>query len=248
MNELATIETDGQTSILGILGAAIEKGMSVEAIEKLTGLYERLDNKRAEREYAKAKAAFQSECPIIAKTSRASFATKAGGNASYAYAELDEIAKTIRECCGKHGLSYSWDNEVTDAMMRVTCKVRHTGGFVDSAAFVSPIDGSSLMSSSQKGAATLTQAKRQALVQALGLIVGDHDTDDMGGYSKPSGPKITEHQAANIEAFIDELGADRQAFLAYIGVERIADIPVSEFQRAIKALEAKREKNKAGSK
>lgn len=238
----------GSGSIVAVLQAAVQNGVSAEGLEKITDLYLKLDAVRAQREYAAAMAAFQSECPIIAKTSTAKFATKSGGQAGYSYAELDEIAKTIRAACSRHGLSYSWDNAIDTAkgMLRCVCKVRHTGGHVESASFESPIEGQSLMSSAQRGAATLTYAKRQALIQALGLIAGDPDPDDHAPTPPPGAePWINEHQVANLDALLTEVNADRKKFLEVMGVTSIKDIPASEFQKAIRMCEEKRRRGAA---
>lgn len=64
-------------------------------------------------------------------------------------------------------------------------------------------------------------------------------------------PRISEQQAADIEALIDEVGADEVAFLAWVTkhaaytVERIADIPETAHHAAVAALEKKRQKEAA---
>lgn len=221
-----------------ILRAAVERDMPVESLEKMLAMYQTVKADEARRAFGAAMAAFQADCPVIAKSSTASFETRGGARASYKYAELDEIANTIRACCAKHGLSYSWDCSTTQNLLTCVCTVRHSGGHSSTAQFAVPVDGGSpLMSTAQRHAATLTYAKRQSLVQALGLITGEPDDD---GADNKGGPAITEHQAANIDALIDDVKADRAAFLTYFGVGKIADLPAAQHRKAIDMLEKKR--------
>ena len=66
----------------------------------------------------------------------------------------------------------------------------------------------------------------------------------------PPPTKITEKQAADIEALIQEVGADKVSFLAWVAqmtsmdVDTVADIPEAAAQASIKALEKKRRKTK----
>jgi hypothetical protein len=53
---------------------------------------------------------------------------------------------------------------------------------------------------------------------------------------------ITDGQAADIIALADEVGADMQAFLKYLGIDTIQNIPASKHQFAVSQLEKKRRK------
>ena len=68
-----------------------------------------------------------------------------------------------------------------------------------------------------------------------GLAARDMDND--GG--KPLEP-LTEKQLGDLEALITEVGADRAAFLRYMKVESLEDMPERDYKRAVQALERKR--------
>ncbi len=232
-----------EPSIGSILARAVEQNMPVESLERIVGLYERMQANAAKAAFNAAMAAFQSECPVIAKTSIASFVTKSGTHASYRYAELDEIADTIRECCRKHRLSYSWDCSNNNGVLACICTVRHADGHQSTATFTIPVDGSVLMSSAQKHAATLTYAKRQSLVLAFGLVTGDVD-DDGAIHETRGSPRISERDLANMDAMIAGDGVDRAAFLKFFGIDKLADMPASRVASAFKLLEDRRRKAK----
>lgn len=228
--------------ISAVLQAAIEKGIDPSGLEKLVALYERMSETAARKEFAQALADFQAECPSIAKTSEAQIATRSGGSYSYKYAELDAIAGTIRPLLQKHGLSYTWDSSFANGVLECTCTVRHANGHSVSAKFSCPTDSASAMSSQQKNAAALTFARRQSLIQVLGLTTCDSDNDGAEARARES-VKITEHQAANLEALIADVNADSKRFLAFFGIERLSDLPAGKFHDAVRALESKRKGN-----
>lgn len=232
--------TAGKVSIGEILNNAIERGIPTEAMEKIVALYERMADREASQEFSDAMARFQASCPPIVKGSTANITTKSGIKYSYKYAELDTIARHIAPHLQACGLSYTWDSEMKEGYLVCTCTVRHARGHRESAKFGCPTDTAAQMSAAQQNGAALTYARRQALIQALGLTTGEPDPD--GDDHKPVGPvaKITEHQGAIIDVMINDVGADRAKFLSWLKVERISDIPAASYKRAIAGLEEKR--------
>lgn len=226
--------------ILRIAVSSADK-VPIETIERIVALKERMDARDAAAEFNRALAEFQAECPSIQKTSTAKVATRSGGEYSYKYAELDEIARTIRPLLQKHGLSYSWDSDMAGERIKCVCTVRHVAGHSQTATFVCPTESASAMSGQQKHAAALTYARRQSLVQVLGLTTTEPDTDGAGSET------ITEQEGYEIEDLIIESGADRARFLAYMRVGSVSEILARDFQKAKTALEAKARKNEAST-
>lgn len=227
-------------TIAGILAVAVDKGMPPEAIEKLLAVYERMGAESARKEAAQDLAKFQAECPVIAKESEARITTRGGSQYGYKYAELDTIANTIRPHLAKYGLSYTWDSEVTrderGTTITCTCTVRHTNGHSFSAKFSADTDTAAAMSGAQKNAAALTFARRQSLIQALGLTTGEVDND--GADTE----RVTEKQAATLRDLIEDVKADEAKFLKWANATSLADVLASKYQSAVQMLKAKKEK------
>ena len=89
----------------------------------------------------------------------------------------------------------------------------------------------------QSAGAALTYARRQSLVQALGLTTCDPDID---GASPDQRATITAQQAADIGVLIDEVKADKGRLLKCFGVDRIEDLPQACFRPALNMLQSKR--------
>lgn len=223
-----------------LLHLAIEKGVSVEALEKLVSLHDRVAARIEAKEYADAMARFQAECPPISKTSEAKVTTKSGGQYVYRYAELDEIARTVAPHLHKHGLSYSWDSEVSEdcKRIRVTCTVAHANGHRATATFQAPTGSlSGAMSPQQEVASALTFGRRQSLIQALGLTTSDRDNDGAG--SAGNGQPVTPDQLDMLESLIEQCPPGTLArSLRYVGVSKLEEVPESRYAALKGNLEA----------
>ena len=220
-----------------LLQAALDKGVSVESLEKLVALHERILDRNAASEFAAAMAEFQAECPSIPKRSTTNVSKGGVLQYSYNYAELDVIAEIIGPCLHTRGLSYSWDSDVADGRLTCTCTVRHSNGHKQSAKFTCPIDDRAAMSEPQKYTAALTYARRQALIQALGLTTTDPDND---GADPPVDERIGPGQCEAIEDLLLTTKANREKFLNWLQVDEVERIRLDQFDQAIQMLKAKK--------
>jgi hypothetical protein len=229
--------------LMTIIDRAVEKlsgehaGSAVDALGKLLDMHRAMMADQALADFNVAMAEFQAECPNIPKTSKGKVTTKSGGEYQFEYAELDQIRETVGGLLSKHGFSYSWDVQGGGSPM-VVCTLRHKAGHQTTSSFPFVTETAAAMSGAQKAGSALTYAKRYSLIAVLGLTTCDPDDD--AAVPKSEQPRITEEQARNIESLVAEVKADLPAFLRYMGAARIIDIPVSDFPRAINALESKR--------
>ena len=222
-----------------LMTLCIEKGMPVEALEKLVALDERLAARRAAQDFNAALSRFQQECPPIKKSSTAKIATRGGSGYSYTFADLDEIVRTARKHAANNGLSWTWDSEDADGKLKCTCTLRHDGGHSASASFTCPTDSASAMSPQQKVGSALTFAKRQSLVSVLGLTTTDHDFDG-GELGLDDGVVITADQALTLDTMIQDKGADLAKFLVFFKTDSLESIPVARYDEAVRMLKAKK--------
>lgn len=225
--------------VSGLVRLAVERGVDVEILERLVGLQERVTERNARAAFFGAIAQFQDECPPISRSKKAKITTRKGTNYEYTYAPLEEIARTIRPHLQSHGLSYSWTVDGVDRGLIVTCVLRHIDGHEERSSFPVPIDTSAAMSDAQKNGAALTYGRRQSLVAVLGLTTADEDVD--GAKQDPQEIQtITEEQAADLSALIEEVEADTSKVLEFAGVGSIGEIAAADYRRITRALEKRR--------
>lgn len=233
---MAVAPRPASTSMAELLYMAVEKGTPVAELKELVALHEHMSQRQAQQDFAAAMAQFQAECPSIKKSSTAKFNTRGGGEMSYTFAALDEIAATVNPILARHGLSYNWDATVTGSSLTCVCTVRHCNGFSTSSTVTLPTDSASAMSSQQKIGSALTFARRLSLTSALGLTTTDDDTDgrDAGGGT------ITDEQADTLTALLEDVGANAAKFLRFLGVPSLSALPANRYDDAVAALERKR--------
>lgn len=162
-------------SVNALISQALTANVSVETMEKLFALREKVKAEQAREAFTQALAGFQGECPIIEKTKVVM--NKDGVTVRYKFAPIDSIIKQIKELLAKYGFSYTW-NVVNkpDAIVAI-CKITHVLGHSEINEFEIPIGKSEFMTAPQQNAAALTFAKRYTLCNGLGISTGDEDTD-----------------------------------------------------------------------
>lgn len=234
-------EDDGN-DVMALIRYALHEDVGVEKLERLMALKERHDAKLAQAAYQAALTAFQAECPVIQKTRGVSFDDRAGSRPAYWYAPLEDITRAIDPILRKHGLSYSWTTAGMDnGCLNVVCKLRHIGGHEEVVPFPVPTATKAKMSAAQANGAALTYGRRQSLIAVLGLTTTDDDVDGRD-VNDEEPDLITEDQARDLSAMVDEVNADKGLFLDWLGVESFAQVRVDQFDGAIKALTRKRRK------
>lgn len=162
-NQLTAAPTPQQ-----MLMVAVERGTDIAQLEKLMDLQERWEAKEAKKAFSDALAIFQSELsPIIKK--RQAHNSK--------YADIDDIAQSIRPVLERCGLSYRFEQEQKDGFISVSCIVSHRDGFSVSTAMSAPADKSGGKNDIQSMASTVTYLRRYTLTGALGITTGQDDND-----------------------------------------------------------------------
>jgi hypothetical protein len=237
--ELATINEPSEVAQL--IRIALDKGQNP------TELYAILREERAsraEQAFTLALSAFQRDCPGIPKKHKAGGITKSGAKFEYLYANKPEIRAVIDPYLSKHGFAVKFGSREPKIAGTYTavCFVKHIGGHTEATEISGPIDKGHMTDVQQIGS-TQTYYERYALGAALGLDVGGVEDDGAGtSGGNAKGDKITEAQQNGLNDLLIEVFADRAKFLKYCGVEKLADIKVSNYAAAVAALEAKRQK------
>lgn len=160
-----------------LISQAIEKGMTVEGLEKLMALQERWEANQARKLFFEAFTNFQAEAPDLRKTKEVKMNLRDGGNASYNFAPLADIARQIGPVLKKHSLSYRWEIQDDDKAIKVTCLVSHIDGHTERTTMQASPDTTGAKNAIQARGSAIEYMKRYTLVGALGLTTADSDID-----------------------------------------------------------------------
>lgn len=236
--EAQAVVPQGDQSIMSVIAAAArDPNIDVDKMLKLYDIRDRELARVAEREFIAAMAEFKANPPKIIKDKHVAFQTSKGMT-EYDHATLASVVGAIIDSLAKVGISHRWDTEQKDGgRITVTCVLTHEGGFSTRTALSASPDDSGGKNNIQAIGSTVTYLQRYTLMAATGLAAGMPDDDGRGGNGSEC---VSADQAANLQALVEEVGANRANFLAYFKVQAIADIPANKYSEAVRMLEAKR--------
>ncbi len=154
------------------------------------------------------------------------------------YADLAEVINCIRPVFSRHGLSVTQFPSYEGGVVSVETVIAHKSGQWMSGTISAPV---SKQDAQGVGSAT-TYCRRYSLAAVACLAQEDDDAENAIGRAKQSAPakKITDSQAADLTALMEQVGSDAGKFCAYFKINRIAELPASEYANAITMLEKKR--------
>ena len=236
-NEVAKRADVREITPIDLLQKAVESGADLDKLEKLMQLERQWKADRAREAFIEAMTAFKADPPTILKNKLVNIP----GGARFSHATLAQVVDAVCAGLSKYGLSHSWETQQEANTVTVTCILTHQLGHCERTTLSAAPDDSGKKNSIQQIASTVTYLERYTLMAATGLAAKDMDDD--GAAAEPVEP-ITEKQAADLQALIDEVASDpekyRDRLLKYQRIETLADLPAAAFSGVVKQLEAKR--------
>lgn len=230
-------QTEASNVLQVISRAAADPSVDIEKLERLLAMQERIVAKHAETEFNTALNAAQSEIGTIAAD-----AENSQTHSRYAtYAKLDKVLRPIYL---RHGFSLSFDE--TDSPkpehIRVLAILAHRGGHSRTYQKDMPADGKGakggdVMTKTHAAGAAASYGMRYLLKGIFNVAIGEEDRD---GNEPTDQPRITDKQAADLQALITEVGADKARFFAYLKIGALEEIHARNYASVVKLLESKR--------
>ncbi|HYB97556.1 MAG TPA: ERF family protein [Candidatus Limnocylindrales bacterium] len=227
--QLAPAPTRSGPSVGEMLGAVIEKGVTQEnvaAIEKLVGLYERMEEKAAERQFNAAFVALQADLPVIV----ASTVIPNRGK----YERYEDVMRVVAPLLVKHGFTVSFTMGFREGRVLETCHLRHVGGHSQSNSFA--VRTGRADSETQADCKAATTAKRNALLNALNIVIRQDAYQDEDGDASLDGAFIAPDKALYLRELVRETKADEAKFLRYAGADKYEEIPASRYDVLVAEL------------
>jgi len=236
--DLIPADPQAQTNALisVIERAASNPNVDIEKMERLLQMQERVMAKASEMAFNDAMNAAQSEIGRIAADSKNNQT-----HSEYAsYAALDRVLRPIYT---KHGFSLSFDTgDSPENTVKVVCYVSHKAGYTRTYQATMPADGKGakggdVMTKTHAVGSGMQYGQRYLLKLIFNVAVGKDDDGNSAGVEC-----ITEVQAADLTALLEEVGANKKAFCDYFKVNSIPELPANVYKHAMAMTEAKRRK------
>lgn len=207
---------------------------SIEKLEKMIELQERIMAHNARAAYDTAFAEMQPELPEIEENGRVSFKDKNGNQRATPYALFEDINKAVKPILAKHGFSLSHRREDAQGAIRVTTILAHRSGHREQTSFSGPVDDTGSKNAVQAIKSTMSYAERINVTLLLNISTRGADDDGQAA------GVISEEQVKEIEKLWEPLTAEqRTKFLEWMGVKSVTQINPKDFQKAINGLHAK---------
>jgi hypothetical protein len=158
----------------------MDPNASIEKLERMLEMKERLEAQRAKRAFDAAIAEAKSAIPPILKDGRVDYTNKEGKRTSFDHETLHGIAKVVDPILSQHGLSYRYRSEQREGQLHVTCIVAHRDGYAEETTLSGSPDTSGSKNNYQAVGSAATYLQRYTLKLALGLSAAKDD-DAQGG-------------------------------------------------------------------
>lgn len=219
--------------------AARDPNVDIDKMERLIAMQERVQSRDAELEFNRAMNAAQAEMrPISANASNPQTRSR--------YATFDKLDRALRPIYTHHGFSLSFDEGESPKPehVRVLCYVAHTAGHTRTYHRDMPADGKGakggdVMTKTHAAGAAGSYGARYLLKGIWNVAVGEEDDDGNGGAVNHP---VSVDQYDALKKRILDVQADEAKFCEFMRVEDVRDIRAADFDRAIKALNAKASK------
>lgn len=199
--------------------AAMERGATLEQVEKMMDLQERFERREAEKALNAALSGFRSEAIEIIKRKAVGYQGKSGW-VGYKHAELSDLVDGIAPALARHGLSHRWDVQQSGAQITVTCILTHAMGHSLQVSMTAGPDTSGNKNQIQAIQSAITAMQRHTLKAITGVAEkGDDDDANSAGNptEKPAGAQQAEPDAALLQAGRDASREGSAALIAWWG-------------------------------
>ena len=235
------MEEKGVTNIVASPAEMIQQAVAgranLEQLEKLLVLQERFEANQAKKLYHQAMAAFKANPPKIEKDRKVSYSTSAG-KVGYAHASLANVTDKINEALSRQGLSASWSTKQNGVII-VTCKITHIQGHSEETSLAASADTSGSKNAIQAIGSTITYLERYTLLALTGLATSDMDDD-----AKSAVECISQDEVNSLIDNLIDINVPVGKFLEFMKLEKLEAMPKVNYQKALAAIEAKRQKQR----
>lgn len=169
--------TDGGTIAMLIERVATNPNASIETLERLLDMQERVQATRAVAAFNTDLAAMQPKLPIIAE--RGGIKTS-GGAIQSKYALWEDINEAIRPHLADHGFALTFRVDRRDGLVRVTGILSHRDGHSTDTTIELPVDSSGSKNAVQAIGSSTSYGQRYTAKLLLNLTSGGEDDDGRG--------------------------------------------------------------------
>jgi len=224
-----------------LLAVAVQRGASLEELDKLMTLQERWEDREAQKGYVLAMAAFKKDPPEILKTAHVEYVNGKGETVEWDHAQLGEICEAINKGLSENDLFSDWDLDQSEkGVVKVTCVITHAMGHSKQVTMEGPPDTSGGKDALNAVSSTNTRLQRLTLLAAAGLAAKGMDKESPNDDAGVALEFITEDQAGKLSALCKKAklsDEDIARLLTVLEVEELSTLLQKDYIAANNLLE-----------
>jgi len=222
---------------------AVARGAPLEYVREMMAIKKEWEADEARKAYNRAFSKFKSEAITIVRGKQITDGPLKGKF----YSELHNWVKAITPALSKYGLSHAWKLTKDEKdWIEVTCFLRHEDGHSESVSMGGPPDTGGAKNAIQARASSVSYLEKYTFKAITGLADEGDDTD--GNVKKTAYGTISEEQVLEIDEALENTKSDKTAFLEYMGVDQVMDIPADKYKKAIGIIREKARRAREGAK
>jgi len=201
MNDLQKTEQNTVHNSLSMIErVAMSPDVTMEKLEQLMQMQERIEERNARKAYDSAIADMQAELPRVAEN---------GKSHNNKYALLEDINDAVRPTLQRHGFAIKFDLEQPEGVVIVRATLSHREGHREDACVTLPLDTSGSKSAVQSVGSTISYGKRYTICALLNISTGDDIDGNDNGLAEAI---IDISKATDLKSLQDLFRASWQAF------------------------------------
>lgn len=224
--------------VADMMQAIIAKGITPEnviALERLASLYERMQDRDAERQFAAAFVKLQAELPVIT----ASTVIPNRGK----YERYEDVMDQIQPHLTANGFTVAYSQDFRENRIVQVIKLQHIGGHSKENSFAVRAGGKA-DSDTQADCKAATTAKRNALLNCLNIVIRQDALQDEEGDARLEGEPVTAEQVSYLRKMVQDTNyagssTYEASFLRVAGATTYEEIAASKFTRLDETLKRK---------
>lgn len=215
---------------------ATNPDVDVNKLKQILEMQEHILDKNAEQAFNAAMVQAQRQMPLVPRD-------KKNQQTNSKYSAYETILKHCKPVYTKNGFSilfYEGDAR-RENEIRIMADIMHEQGHTKTRYVDVPIDSTGIQGKVNK---TATHAKGSSVSYGrsylLRMIFNVPTGDDDDGNAASGLQRISDEQFATINNMVKQHNVDLKLFLDFMGVESLEEIPKSQFQKAVAALNKKK--------
>lgn len=227
-------ENEATTMVAAIERMVRDPSISMERLEQMLAMKERLDARAAEQAFNAAFARMQAALPVIRE--RGAIRNK-DKQVQSTYPLWEDVNAALRGPLSDNDLAMSFDRRKEDGKTVIGCVVTHSMGHSRRAEIDLPRDDSGSKNPVQGEGSTVSYGQRYSSKMLINWI--SEGTEDDDGTAAGAGGGISADQFIALRDLLDQSGADEARFLTHFKIKTLYDMPLSRLGEADKMLRAK---------